>query len=75
MGEQAGDGGAAGVVGTEDLSQEDPEQEWSALKTCPRKTQSVTSGEKIRSNQPPRAASACSRRSSVRTLVNGKSPS
>ena len=26
-------------------------QEWSALRTCPRKTQRVTSGEKIRSSQ------------------------
>src|SRR5262249_43142218 len=50
-------------------------QEWSALKTCPRKTQSVTSGEKIRSNQPPSAVSAWSIASSVRTFVNGSSPS
>jgi hypothetical protein len=50
-------------------------QEWSALKTCPRKTQSVTSGEKMRSSQPVTAVSACAMTSSVRTSVNGRSPS
>jgi hypothetical protein len=50
-------------------------QEWSALRTCPRKTHRVTSGEKIRSSQPLRAVSACAMVSSVRTSVNGKSPS
>jgi hypothetical protein len=50
-------------------------QEWSALKTCPRKTHSVTSGEKMQSNQPARrAVSAWARTVSVRIPVNGKSP-
>src|SRR5262249_48129432 len=40
-----------------------------------RKTQSVTSGENIRSSQPPSAVSAWAIASSVRTFVNGSSPS
>ncbi len=50
-------------------------QEWSALSTWPRNTHRVTSGEKIRSSQVPTAASAWARASSVRTEVNGRSPS
>jgi hypothetical protein len=45
------------------------------LKTCPRKTHSVTSGEKIRSNQSPSVVSARAIASAVRTFVNGNSPS
>ena len=50
-------------------------QEWSAPRTCPRKTQSVTSGGKMRSSQPRIALSAWAMTSSVRTSVNGNSPS
>jgi hypothetical protein len=46
-------GGAAGVVGAQDL---------------PKKTQSVTRGEKMWSNQPVRVVSAWAMTSSVRTV-------
>ena len=50
-------------------------QEWSGSSTCPRNTRRVTSGEKMRSSQPPTVASACDRSWSVSTSVNGSPPS
>jgi hypothetical protein len=60
VGDEAGDGGAARLVRTENLPEEDPERD---------------QGRKTRSNQPVTIASAGAMLSSVRTLVNGWSPS
>ena len=49
--------------------------DWSAARAWPRKTHSVTTGEKTRSSHRPTVASASVMTSSVRTSVNGRPPS